>query len=335
MKKYAILRHGKTKFKSMSQISSADAHNQREMQVDNADGSNNFKRLLGGKSSAETLKSLLTQYDIKPRKNAALAMEYVLTYSPEMAGKIDLRTWVAKNIEFLKKEHGVGVLSIDLHLDESTPHIQAICAPFIEKTVRGKMQMRLSGIDFWKGKHSLSSRQDRYAEAMNEFGLERGIKGSKAHHKTIKTFYKELDEQIKKAQKVGQNTYKEMGEFEGSRWKKMFADIKVKVRSVVQRLSLATGRIDDLTQRNEVLRKQMHYLKHQIDHGEEDKLEIQVHELEEEVSKQKELNTRIISETSDLIAIKDDRINVLENFIDKRQNSELKNDLEIDKSFKI
>jgi hypothetical protein len=144
-----------------------------------------------------------------------------------------------------------------------------------------------------------------------------------------------LDEQIKKAQTVGQNTYKDMGEYEGSRWKKMFLDIKVKVRSVVQRLSLATGRIDDLTQRNEVLRKQMHYLKHQIDHGEEDKLEIQVHELEEEVSKQKELNTRIISETSDLIAIKDDRINVLENFIDKRQNSELKNDLEIDKSFKI
>lgn len=192
-KRFAIFRHNDKKFHSYSEITTAEKHNTREIDVPNADPQKSWERIYGGDKAADTLKALLQKHNIKPRKNAALAMEYLMTYSPEMAGKIPRDEWVKANIEFLKAEHGEGLLSVDFHEDETTPHLQAICAPLIEKTVRGKKQMRLSGVDFWKGKGKLSARQDRYADAMAQFGLERGLKGSTASHTTIKEFYNILN----------------------------------------------------------------------------------------------------------------------------------------------
>lgn len=213
-KRFAIFRHNDKKFHSYSEITTAEKHNTREIDVPNADPQKSWERIYGGDKAADTLKTLLQKHNIKPRKNAALAMEYLMTYSPEMAGKIPRDEWMKANIEFLKAEHGEGLLSVDFHEDETTPHLQAICAPLIEKTVRGKKQMRLSGVDFWKGKDKLSARQDRYADAMAQFGLERGLKGSTASHTTIKEFYKILNAANKDHSKTYQETIQKYKELE-------------------------------------------------------------------------------------------------------------------------
>ena len=213
-KKFAIFRHGKKKFKTYGEITTAEKHNTRQMDVPNADPKKSWERIHGGDSASDTLKNLLDKYKIKPRKNAALAMEYLLTYSPDMAGKIPRDEWLKANIEWLKEEHGEGLLSVDFHEDETTPHLQAICAPLIEKTVRGKLKMRLSGVDFWKGSDKLSERQDRYANAMAKFGLERGLKGSRATHTTIKEFYKILNAANQDHSKTYQDTIEKYKELE-------------------------------------------------------------------------------------------------------------------------
>jgi hypothetical protein len=202
MSNFAILRHGRTKFKSLEEIAVAEEHNLREIPTPGADGSGAVRRIYGGGRAVDRLQQIIDHYDIKVRKNAALAMEYVLTFSPEMESEINLNDWIQANIKFLQAEHGDGLLTVDVHLDEKTPHLHAICAPLIKKEVRGKEQMRLSGVDFWKGKQKLSARQDRYAKAMRPFGLARGIKGSRATHRTLKEFNRLLEADIASLDKL-------------------------------------------------------------------------------------------------------------------------------------
>lgn len=203
MNKYSILRHSSKKFHSFAEIATAEAHNRRDMKVPNADPNGKHIRVIGrDRNAPDILKERLERFGIKPRKNAVLANEYVLTFSPEMKGKIDMKEWVAANIEFMKAEHGKeGILIADLHLDETTPHLQILVAPFIQKEVRGKEQWRLAGKDFWGSPQLLRERQDRYAEAMQPFGLERGLKGSKTAHKTIKEYYRAVNQAHSSAEK--------------------------------------------------------------------------------------------------------------------------------------
>lgn len=203
MSNYSILRHSSKKFHSFAQIATAEAHNKRDMYVPNADPDGKHIRLIGrNRNASDILKERLEAFGIKPRKNAVLANEYMLTFSPEMKGKFKLKDWIAANIAFIEAEHGKeGILIADLHLDETTPHLQILVAPFIQKEVRGKEQWRLAGKDFWGSPQLLRERQDRYAEAMQPFGLERGLKGSKAAHKTIKEYYKAVNQAHNSAEK--------------------------------------------------------------------------------------------------------------------------------------
>ena len=127
------------------------------------------------------------------RKNAVLCVEMLLTASPEYfrpedpsrAGHYeperlaDFRTAVHG---WLDKEYGDRIVRAELHLDESTPHVHAYFVPLDD---RGKLNCR--GI--FGGRQKLSQFQDSYAEAMSPIGLERGIKGSRARHTTIKQYY--------------------------------------------------------------------------------------------------------------------------------------------------
>lgn len=191
MNNYAILRHSNKKLHSFASIDTAEAHNRRDIDVPNADPAGRHVRLIGkGRNASDILKARLKGFGIKPRKNAVLANEYVLTFSPEMKDKISIKDWVKANVEFMKAEHGKeGILTVDLHLDETTPHLHVLVAPLTEKEIRGKMRWRLAGKDFWGSPQLLRERQNRYSEAMKKFGLERGLKGSKAAHKAIKEYY--------------------------------------------------------------------------------------------------------------------------------------------------
>ena len=104
------------------------------------------------------------------RKDASIAFECVMSFSPDMADKVNLKEWRDANLQFLKKEFiqkGATPVRIDYHESEETPHIHAI---FISTTTDGKISTK----DFLGGRGDLSKLQDRYAKAMEQFKLERG-----------------------------------------------------------------------------------------------------------------------------------------------------------------
>ncbi|MDQ7005511.1 MAG: MobV family relaxase [Ghiorsea sp.] len=119
---------------------------------------------------------------VKYRKNAVLAVENLLTASPEFfKGKSDLqvREWADESIQSMRKFWGnENIASATLHLDESTPHIHLYAIPLIE----GKLNCR----EFLGGRKKLSDMQSHYANSMKKFDLERGVLGSRATHKTMK-----------------------------------------------------------------------------------------------------------------------------------------------------
>jgi len=106
----------------------------------------------------------------------------MMTFSPEAPPK-DLRAWVRDNRRWLEQEFGKkNLVKLYLHMDETTPHLHAVVIPIDPK---GKLNCR----HFLGGADKLSALQDRYAEAMKPHGLERGNKGSKARHQSVKQFY--------------------------------------------------------------------------------------------------------------------------------------------------
>lgn len=134
----------------------------------------------------ERLNEVEAQSRKKVRKDATVAIESVLTASPEwFEGKTpeQVKEWSKANVAWLEKTYKAeNIVSATLHLDESTPHIHALVFPEAEKG-------RLNASHWLDGRQKLSEMQDSYAEAMQEFELERGVKGSKAKHVEIKKWY--------------------------------------------------------------------------------------------------------------------------------------------------
>jgi len=122
--------------------------------------------------------------------------------------KGQLDDWCRDNIEWLRKELGnENVVSAVLHLDEKTPHIHATVVPIVTGERRKAKQEQAKEGKKYKKKNVKAPRlcaddilsrekyklyQDRYAEAMNKYGLKRGIEGSKARHITTQQYYREL-----------------------------------------------------------------------------------------------------------------------------------------------
>jgi cell division protein FtsB len=124
-----------------------------------------------------------------PRANAVLCVEHLLTASPDFfKGKSpkQVREWADQNIAWLVGRYGSGnVCHAALHMDESTPHIVAYVVP----EVAGKLNARA----LYGGREKLRALQDDYAAAMRSTGLQRGVEGSRARHRTVKNFYASLD----------------------------------------------------------------------------------------------------------------------------------------------
>lgn len=127
------------------------------------------------------------------RSDAVKYMTQVYTGSHERMKEIfedkDLALkWVKANGEFLKDEYGIeNVVRMTLHLDEKTPHLHAVVIPL---TSDG----RLSAKEVMGNKKAMQERQDRYAEYMKSFGLERGIKGTGIKHDKASDYYKRISE---------------------------------------------------------------------------------------------------------------------------------------------
>lgn len=134
----------------------------------------------------------------KIRSNQVLAFEIVTTFSKEDADRIDIEKWKQDNLEWMKEifdkdadKYGSNILGMISHEDEGNIHIHTIVTPV---DPNGK----LNAFYYTGGRQKMRALQDSYAAKMQQHGLKRGIKGSKATHQDIKRFYTALNQEFAK-----------------------------------------------------------------------------------------------------------------------------------------
>ncbi|MBB4603584.1 hypothetical protein HNQ93_004211 [Hymenobacter luteus] len=211
---YIILRTAKQKTKG--NIASLGQHLQRTRDTPNADPDlTHQNEILRG--SADLLADVdarlaeLEKVNGKPNKNAVLCVEHLIAFSPDFVhffkedgdyfprstaepglswlvpeSQVDadrLQAFVDKSLAWLDKRYGLeNVVNVQLHLDESSPHLHAMVVPVDE---RGRLNCR----SFLGGREKMRYMQTSIAEEMAPLGLVRGVEGSKAQHQDVKRFY--------------------------------------------------------------------------------------------------------------------------------------------------
>ncbi len=187
------------KVKTLTHLEGKMKHNYRDIDVPNADPNDwnkNIELLASGRVDyikAYEAKVGASDYykNRKVRKDAVKAIEVMMTCSHKDAENIDLEKWKEANADWIKKTFGEdNVVSLVYHGDEATPHIHGIVIPMINGSLNCR---QLLG-----SRQNFKERQDSYAKAMAPFGLERGLKNSKAKHKDIKTFHTELNREAQR-----------------------------------------------------------------------------------------------------------------------------------------
>jgi len=188
MSRFAILRLHK--IHTFGQIGGLGKHLERERTTLNADPELTWlnEHIVGSGNWIADVKARLAVAPIV-RKNAVLAIEYMLTASPEwfadganskeLAQRRD--AWRDASMAWLRENHGTeNVVAAILHRDETTPHIQALVVPIDD---RGRLCARA----FLGGPRSrLVQLQASYAAVVAPLGLERGINHSVASHEEIR-----------------------------------------------------------------------------------------------------------------------------------------------------
>lgn len=126
------------------------------------------------------------------RKDAVKYSTHIFSGTHEDMKRIEsnpkeLEKWVQANLKFTEQEFGKdNIVRFTLHMDEKTPHIHAV-------TVNLTQDGRLSAKEIIGNKKQMQERQDRYAEAMKEFGLERGVKREGVKHEDAKEYYARIN----------------------------------------------------------------------------------------------------------------------------------------------
>ena len=184
---FAILRVQKLKHPVAVQRSMK--HALRTQETPNADRA----RLAQNTSSVKSVDEAMGRFNErlatqdKVRSNAVLAVEYLVTGSPEaLQGKTRQQQdeYFKDALKWLQKRHKAeNIVAWGIHRDETTPHLYAVVVPIDDK---GKLNCRA----FLGGAKALSDMQSDFAERVGkDHGLERGLQGSKARHTSIRDYY--------------------------------------------------------------------------------------------------------------------------------------------------
>ena len=211
---YAVLHLEKAK----GADSGMSAHIERTIQPKNADPTRTrLNRELiqfpdGVRNRTAAIQHRLDTAGLKRKigKNQVQAIRIVLTGTHadmeqiEQMGRLD--EWCQDNLDWLRKTYGTdNVVSAVLQMDEETPHIHATIVPIVQ-TERKKQKKELTAKKRYRTKApaprlcadevmsraNLIRYQDTYAEQMEAYGLQRGIKGSEAQHISTHEYYRSL-----------------------------------------------------------------------------------------------------------------------------------------------
>lgn len=185
---YAVFRV--EKIKTRAGLGSRAAHNLR-VNPTAAPHADPAKKSQNRTAGARTVEAVQTALDKRlsslakpPRSNAVLAVELMLTASPEwFAAGGDLQAWAKATHAWISTEFGQeNILTVSLHRDESTPHIQALIVPIHDGKLRAA--------HWFDGPKKLSELQTRYHRNVASLGLRRGEKRDKpSRHTSLREFY--------------------------------------------------------------------------------------------------------------------------------------------------
>ena len=187
---YAILRT--EKLKSMQSVRRSLKHSFREQETPNADPTRTPENThIGAKTAEEAIEKIKARLPEKIRKNGVLAIEYLVTASPDdlhAKSRKEQDAYFSDAKKWLEEKHGAeNVVYAGIHRDETTPHMYAYVVPFDSK---GKLNCRA----FLGGAKALSEMQTDFADRVGiKHKLERGIEGSRAKHTKVREFYGALE----------------------------------------------------------------------------------------------------------------------------------------------
>lgn len=195
--KYAIVEI--KKLKSLNVMSGMENHNFRlhPKAAPNADASrSHLNRVLvndGIYNYRELWRS--RQYEVNmsggecvPRKNSVFAYDVNLRVSHDALSDEEAYLWAEKSVAWLKETFGKeNVLSAVLHMDEETPHIHAVVIPIDDRN-------RLCAYSFTGQRRQMFALQKSYADAVKEFGLQKGVTYNKPEQRAIRKFYRRISQ---------------------------------------------------------------------------------------------------------------------------------------------
>lgn len=210
-KPFAIVRYAK--LRSTRSITGSAQHMRRSHPTPNADPARTAGNeiLIGTQDPAADVMRLVPQEGardrsgrLRRRSNSVLAVEVMIAASPEWwetATPQQQADWVKQSRAWLEEEWGKeNIAHLELHCDEKTPHLTGMIVPLDELghlNARAWIGGKASKKD--PGSSLLSGHQTRYAEAVEDLGLRRGLMGSTARHTTVQAHYRAL-EQAQEAQ---------------------------------------------------------------------------------------------------------------------------------------
>lgn len=195
---YAILRV--ERIPNAGSLAASAAHMARSNPTPNADPARAHLNqiIVGTTDPAADLRR--RRDEVHVRTNSGWGVEFLLTASPgwwRTASAEQQREWADRSRRFLEAEFGKeNVAHLRWHRDETSPHLTGYVVPTKPRALKaggnGGPSQSYSAEHLLGGRAKLSAMQDRYAAAVADLGLARGVRGSEAEHTTIREYYQAL-----------------------------------------------------------------------------------------------------------------------------------------------
>jgi len=198
MTKFAILRV--QKLKSAIAVRRSFKHAFREQNTPNADPERTPDNThLGPQNVDQAMDAFRSRLPEKHRVDAVLAIEYLVTASPdvlEAKGRDGQNAYFLDALRWLQARHGKeNVVYAGVHRDEASPHMYAYVVPRVGE--------RLNCRHFLGGAKALTEMQTDFAEQVGaKHDLERGLEGSRARHTTLKQYYGRVNSKTLRAPNI-------------------------------------------------------------------------------------------------------------------------------------
>lgn len=190
---FAIMRA--KKLTGMGAVAASLQHCYRDRETPNADPERTPENEHNAaRSTNEAMGKLRDLLPEKRRKDAVLAVEYVMTASPEWwekASQEQQKDFFDQAQKWLADKYGADrIIVASVHRDEKSPHLSAFVVPLTQDG-------RLSAKEFIGNRAKMTADQTSFAKAVAHLGLERGIERSRATHTSIKQHYAAIERGIR------------------------------------------------------------------------------------------------------------------------------------------